>query len=146
MENYELLLEKAFGGLKPVVFSKGCDRFEIPKADSRVIGNKTVLNNFMHICSCFRRAPEHLCKFLSIELSAFSRILQRVQKTRYRTYKARRAFFHTLPCMRSKAQLRKGVVSISQIINSLGALIFYVNYSERPKYPPIVFCSLEYIN
>src|SRR3989338_8908255 len=74
MENYELLLEKAFGGLKPVVFSKGCDRFEIPKADSRVIGNKTVLNNFMHICSCFRRAPEHLCKFLSKELAAFSRI------------------------------------------------------------------------
>ncbi|MFA6022903.1 MAG: translation initiation factor IF-2 subunit beta [Candidatus Pacearchaeota archaeon] len=74
MENYEQMLEEAYGKIKPVSVSERFERFEIPKVNSQVIGNKTVISNFLQICSYLRRDPEHVAKFLSKELASFSRM------------------------------------------------------------------------
>ena len=44
-------------------------RFEIPKVQGHVEGNKTIITNFRAICSTLRREPEHLLKFLQHELA-----------------------------------------------------------------------------
>lgn len=74
METYEQLLEEAYKKIKPVSVSERFERFEIPKANAQVIGNKTYIDNFLQICSYIRRQPEHFAKFLSKELAAFSKI------------------------------------------------------------------------
>lgn len=45
------------------------ERFEIPKVKGMVEGNKTMITNFLQICSVLRREPSHLSKFLSRELA-----------------------------------------------------------------------------
>lgn len=52
-------------------------RFEIPKATSRIQGNKTIIDNFLQITSLLRRLPEHLMKFLSRELAAPAQLDER---------------------------------------------------------------------
>ena len=74
METYEQLLDEAYEKIKPVVAGKVFERFEIPKANSQIIGNKTVLSNFLQVCSYLRRDCAHMAKFLSKELAAFSKI------------------------------------------------------------------------
>ncbi len=68
MENYEKLLNEAYGKVKPIEH-KG-ERFEIPKAEGHVEGNKTIITNFAQICSIFRRDCEHFLKFMLKELAA----------------------------------------------------------------------------
>ena len=46
------------------------ERFEIPKCEGRVEGNKTIISNFTQLVSMLRRKPEHLAKFLMRELAA----------------------------------------------------------------------------
>ena len=43
-------------------------RFEVPKAKVLKQGNKTLLNNVFEIAAAIRREPQHLIKFLSLEL------------------------------------------------------------------------------
>ena len=68
MENYEKLLEEAYGKIKKA--DNNGERFEIPKAEGRFEGKKTIITNFSQIVSSFRRNSEHLQKFLLKELAA----------------------------------------------------------------------------
>lgn len=64
---YEKLLDEAYEKVKPIT-SNG-ERFEIPKVESIIEGNKTIISNFRQICDYLRRKPEHLAKFLQRELA-----------------------------------------------------------------------------
>jgi translation initiation factor 2 subunit 2 len=46
------------------------ERFEIPRCEGRVEGNKTIISNFTQLASILRRQPEHFAKFLMRELAA----------------------------------------------------------------------------
>ena len=70
METYEKLLEQAYKKIKPI---EAKERFEVPEAESIIEGNKTIVSNFLQICSYLRRSPEHLEKFLQKELAAPSK-------------------------------------------------------------------------
>jgi len=61
----------------PVKKESKSERFEIPRAISRIQGNKTVVDNFLQVVSALRREPEHLMKFLSRELAAPGQIIER---------------------------------------------------------------------
>lgn len=65
--DYEKLLERGKEKL-PKIVSSG-SRFEIPKVNGFVQGNKTIINNFSGICSEFHRVPQHLLKYLQRELA-----------------------------------------------------------------------------
>jgi translation initiation factor 2 subunit 2 len=65
---YGQLLDEAYSKVKPIQ-SNG-ERFEIPKAEAIIEGNKTIISNFSQICSSLRRKPEHLAKFLQRELAS----------------------------------------------------------------------------
>jgi len=67
-ENYEKLLEKAYGKIKQTDTLQ--DRFEIPKIEGHFEGRKTILTNFYQIASHLRRKPEHFQKFMLKELAA----------------------------------------------------------------------------
>ena len=69
---YDKMLDKLYKEVKPLETSS--ERFEIPKANSQIIGNKTLLSNFLQICSYIRRDCAHIAKFLSKELATFSKI------------------------------------------------------------------------
>jgi translation initiation factor 2 subunit 2 len=69
---YEELLEKAYKKIKPISAKK--ERFEIPQPEVRVEGYKTILSNFIPICTFIRRKPEHLKKFLEKSLASGSKI------------------------------------------------------------------------
>ena len=66
---YEKLLERALAQMPERTTSSG-ERFETPRAQSRIEGNKTIFENFLHVTSALRRDPDHLMKFLSRELAA----------------------------------------------------------------------------
>ena len=68
METYEEMLEQAYKKVKPV--ESHIERFEIPKAEGMIEGNKTIITNFTQICSYLRRKPEHLAKYLQRELAS----------------------------------------------------------------------------
>lgn len=44
-------------------------RFEIPKVTGHIEGNKTMITNFLQICSVLHRDPQHLIKYLQRELA-----------------------------------------------------------------------------
>jgi len=67
MENYEQLLDEAYKGIKPI--ESKIERFEIPKAEGHIEGNKTIITNFRQICSYLRRDCNHIIKFLQRELA-----------------------------------------------------------------------------
>ena len=67
-QNYEELLNEAYETIKPV--ESKTDRFEIPKVEGHIEGNKTIITNFKQVCAYIRREPEHLLKFLLKELAA----------------------------------------------------------------------------
>ncbi len=67
MEDYSSLLKKAYKQVPQS--SQSTERFEIPKVQGHVEGNKTIINNFKAICSILRREPEHLLKYLQRELA-----------------------------------------------------------------------------
>ena len=64
--NYENLLSEAYKKVKPL---KASERFEIPKIQGHVEGNKTILTNLPQIATHLRRKQEHLLKFLLKELA-----------------------------------------------------------------------------
>jgi len=67
MNQYKELLSKAYKQIPES--EKSSERFEIPKVQGHVEGNKTIITNFRAICSTLRREPEHLLKFLQHELA-----------------------------------------------------------------------------
>lgn len=72
--DYEKLLEQAYKKIKPVASKAGSERFEVPKIESIIEGNKTIISNFLQIISYLRRKPEHLEKFLEKELATKGKI------------------------------------------------------------------------
>lgn len=67
-EDYKKKLDYLFSNLKKSD-STG-ERFEIPKCEGHVEGNKTIISNFSQLSSTLRRQPEHFAKFLMRELAA----------------------------------------------------------------------------
>ncbi|MBS3073090.1 translation initiation factor IF-2 subunit beta [Candidatus Pacearchaeota archaeon] len=72
MEDYEKLLDEAYSSVKKI--DSKHERFEIPKVDVQIVGNKTILSNFIQIISYIRRTPEQVCKFLTKELASLGKI------------------------------------------------------------------------
>ena len=68
MENYEKLLNEAYGKIKKQ--EGNGERFEIPKVEGHFEGKKTIITNFFQIASHLRRNPEHFQKFMLRELAA----------------------------------------------------------------------------
>ncbi len=66
MEPYNKLLDEAYSKIKIVEHN---ERFEIPKVEGHVQGNKTIISNFTQVCSTLRRDCEHVAKFLFKELA-----------------------------------------------------------------------------
>jgi translation initiation factor 2 subunit 2 len=66
MENYEKLLDEAYGKVKPIEHG---ERFEIPKIEGHIEGSKTILTNLQQIASHIRRDINHLLKYLLRELA-----------------------------------------------------------------------------
>ena len=67
METYENLLDEAYKKIKPITSS--AERFELPKIEGHLEGNKTNLTNIPQISSYIRRNQDHLVKFLLKELA-----------------------------------------------------------------------------
>jgi translation initiation factor 2 subunit 2 len=66
MENYEILLNKAYETIKPI---EAGQRFEIPKIEGHLEGSKTILTNIPQIASHIRRDQNHILKYLLKELA-----------------------------------------------------------------------------
>lgn len=64
---YEKLLERAKEKLPKGI--ERMERFEMPRVKGHIEGNKTIVNNFLQICSILNREPSHLLKFLQKELA-----------------------------------------------------------------------------
>jgi len=64
---YEELLEKVYKELPEVKTSS--ERFEMPKVQSIIQGNKTIISNFVKIVQTFRREIDHLQKYILRELA-----------------------------------------------------------------------------
>lgn len=67
-QTYEQMITEALEKIKPV--ESKIDRFEVPKVQGHIEGNKTIITNFKQICSYVRREPEHVLKFLLKELAS----------------------------------------------------------------------------
>jgi len=65
--DYAALLKRAREKLPQIALKS--ERFEIPRVRGHIIGNRTIIVNFIEICNIFRREPEHLLKFLKLELA-----------------------------------------------------------------------------
>ena len=66
MEEYLKMLDRARSQLPEKVFQDV--RFEPPKADSIIEGNRTFIRNFREIVHALNRDPNHLLKFFTLEL------------------------------------------------------------------------------
>ena len=62
MESYENLLDSAYKRLIPI--EKSSDRFEVPKIEGHIEGNKTILTNLQAIAAYLRRDCNHILKYL----------------------------------------------------------------------------------
>jgi len=67
MDDYKKLLEQARKELPEHVFNK--ERFEIPKVQGHIQGNRTVISNFLQIANALRRDSEQMLKFVLRELA-----------------------------------------------------------------------------
>jgi translation initiation factor 2 subunit 2 len=67
MEEYSKLLNEAYKKIKPITTSG--ERFEIPKIEGHLEGNKTILTNLQQTSTYLRRDISHLLKFLLKELA-----------------------------------------------------------------------------
>jgi len=62
---YEKMLERALSSLPKKTVSK--ERFELPKLESFVQGNKTIVKNFSSALKLIKREEKHVIKFLAKE-------------------------------------------------------------------------------
>ena len=63
---YESWLERAYGKISKREIKS---RFEVPKVNSWIQGNKTILTNLKQIANYLNRDPNHLLKYLLKELA-----------------------------------------------------------------------------
>ncbi len=70
--DYDKLLKRARKDMPESLLKK--KRFDIPKAIGIIQGNKTIIKNFIQICSIFGREPRHLLKYLQRELASPAQI------------------------------------------------------------------------
>ncbi|MCD6368122.1 MAG: translation initiation factor IF-2 subunit beta [Candidatus Aenigmarchaeota archaeon] len=66
--DYKELLKRAEDKISKELSSEG--RFKVPKADVLIMGNNTIIKNFVDISSYLNRDKKHLLKFLTKELAA----------------------------------------------------------------------------
>lgn len=66
MTNYEDLLEKGMEEVPEV--EESAERFEVPVADTKKSGSKTVITNFSEIVDAFGREQKHVSKYIQNEL------------------------------------------------------------------------------
>lgn len=65
--DYEKLLKQAKNKLPEL--KKTVERFEVPRVQGHIQGNKTIITNFMQICSQLRRDSSQILKYLQRELA-----------------------------------------------------------------------------
>lgn len=65
--DYDDLLDEAYEQVE-VNEEGSCERFEVLKVTGHHEGIRTVITNFLRVCECLRRRPEHVLKFLGKEL------------------------------------------------------------------------------
>lgn len=65
-KDYERSLDRAMEMIPKAVAEK--ERFQIPEAETNVVGNRTTIKNFKAIVGALNREPEHLIKYLLREL------------------------------------------------------------------------------
>lgn len=66
--DYKEMLKKVRAQLPEQVFKK--ERFEIPKLDSQIVGNRTFVRNFVDAANAVRRETEHMLKYMAKELAS----------------------------------------------------------------------------
>jgi translation initiation factor 2 subunit 2 len=71
--NYENLLNCAYENVC-LKLEDDCNRFLIPKVKGHHLGSRTVVTNFLSLCSYLRRDPYHVMKFLAKELASLGEI------------------------------------------------------------------------
>lgn len=71
MTDYDELLDK---GMEEAEDLEQGDRFEVPVADTRKEGSKTIIPNFSDIASKFGREEKHLSKYVQNELGTAGHI------------------------------------------------------------------------
>lgn len=71
-DEYEKLLDSAYKEVKPITGKS--ERFEVPKIEGHLEGNKTILINIPQIASYLRRDINHLLKFLLKELASSGKL------------------------------------------------------------------------
>jgi len=64
---YEKMLENAYKQLPDV--GEETKRFQIPRVDSMLQGNQTIIRNFAQIAEALRRDPKHLLKYFTREFA-----------------------------------------------------------------------------
>jgi len=69
-EEYKKLLERAREGLPKKTAPVEAERFEVPKFESFLEGNNTLIKNFTDVARTLERAPAHLQKYLALETGA----------------------------------------------------------------------------
>jgi translation initiation factor 2 subunit 2 len=72
MKNYEEMLDELYSKLPEKVLVK--ERFEPPEFDSLIVGNQTIIRNFVDVANILRRDPQHLYKFITKELATAGEI------------------------------------------------------------------------
>ncbi len=61
-KDYKVMLERAYSVLPEQ--HESYERFQIPRADVRQVGRRSIIMNFKEIADELRRDPDHLMKFL----------------------------------------------------------------------------------
>jgi translation initiation factor 2 subunit 2 len=69
---YEKMLDRLYMSLPKHTLSK--ERFELPKIDSMIQGNKTIVKNFSQIAKTVKRDEKHLFKFITKEVATAATI------------------------------------------------------------------------
>jgi len=72
MSNYEKLLKRAREKIPENIFEKS--RFEPPKPDINIEGNRTFFRNWHQVCSALNRDENHMLKFFTKELATSANI------------------------------------------------------------------------
>ncbi|HDN81562.1 MAG: translation initiation factor IF-2 subunit beta [Candidatus Cloacimonas sp. 4484_209] len=72
-DNYQKLLDEAWKNLPEKVLKE--ERFEVPKADVVIAGNRTLIRNFSEIATMLNRKPVHIMKYLLKELATSGEIV-----------------------------------------------------------------------
>jgi len=62
------MLDRAHEKMPAVVFEK--KRFDVPKANVSIEGNKTVWKNFNEVIDYIKRDPKHMLKFMGKDMGA----------------------------------------------------------------------------